>query len=166
VSERPRKPFGRKFDRRGPRRPTESTEERIKRYVLHNSQMGYFTRLDTITTKFNLTENEALTLSGFLLADNKFECVHSRSGDIRLCEAGKRDELRQEEYKRMAQRDDSGETGTRKPGSDRNRQQRKPGERGQRNRGPRSASAPGDRKAGPRRSGRPAESRMRQNNSP
>ena len=104
LSFRPKKQFGRKFDNRGPRRKTESADDRIKSFVIRNSRMGFFTKLKTVAFKLGMTEDEALMASGFLLSSSVLECVHDRNGEIKLCEAGKREEMQQQEYARIGQR--------------------------------------------------------------
>ena len=104
LSFRPKKQFERKFDNRGPRRKTESADDRIKSFVIRNSRMGFFTKLKTVAFKLGMTEDEALMASGFLLSSSVLECVHDRNGEIKLCEAGKREEMQQQEYARIGQR--------------------------------------------------------------
>lgn len=61
-------------------------EDRIRDFVIRNSRNGFFTRVQTVATKFGISKDEAWSLAGTLLADNSIECVHSRDGEAKLCE--------------------------------------------------------------------------------
>ena len=103
MSQRTRRPFrhGKKPFKRAPH---VTTEEKIKNFVIRNSRNGFFTKLKTISFKFELPEDEALSISGSLLADNVLECVHDDNGEAKLCEAGKSFDVMQKEMKRRAEK--------------------------------------------------------------
>lgn len=84
-------PGGRGHRGRGPprRRETATKDELIKNFVIRNSRNGFFTRVHTIATKFETSDDEAWSLIGMLLADNSIECVHDSRGEVKLCEAGR-----------------------------------------------------------------------------
>jgi len=103
VSQRDR-PF-RKFSRKPfSRAPTVTMEEKIKSFVVRNSRAGFFTKLTTISFKFEIPEDEAMSLLSMLLADNVLEIRHDDFGEAKLCEAGKSFEVLQKEQKRRSEK--------------------------------------------------------------
>lgn len=104
MAGRPKKPLRRIYNRRTSKQAAESIEDKIRHFVVRNSRLGFFTRLSTVAQKFGMTEDRALEISGFLLAGNILECVYGRNGEVKLCEAGRRSEIRQQEHKRMVQK--------------------------------------------------------------
>ena len=81
-----KKPF-RKFERR-PKPQTK--EEKIKSFILRNSKNGYFTKVSTLSYKFEISEERAWEIVGELLDEGLVESVHDeKSGDMKLCETGK-----------------------------------------------------------------------------
>lgn len=104
MTPAPERPPRRRFGRSGPKRPKVSVEDRIKSFVIRNSRMGFFTNMKTITTKFGLTEDEALSKLGFLLTNDTLECVHGRNGEIKLCESGKRLEIQSQRHSKAGRR--------------------------------------------------------------
>ena len=103
MSKRTRPPF-RKFGKKTFKKPPPvTTEEKIKNFVIRNSRNGFFTKLTTLSYKFEIPEDEAWVISGSLLADNVLECVHDENGDAKLCEAEKSLEVLQKERQRRTQ---------------------------------------------------------------
>lgn len=80
------KPF-RKFERRT---KSQTTEEKIKDFVLRNSKNGYYTKVSTLSYKFEISEDRAWEIVGGLLDDGLVESIHDqRTGEMKLCETGK-----------------------------------------------------------------------------
>ncbi len=81
-----RKPF-RRFKKR---EPSLSTEQKVEQFVLRNSKSGYFTKVSTISYKFEVSESRTWDIVGELLSNGVFESIHDEyTGDMKLCEAGK-----------------------------------------------------------------------------
>ena len=81
-----RKPF-RKFSQRA--KPL-TTDQKIKSFVLRNSKNGYFTKVSTLSYKFEISEDRAWEIVGELLDDGAIESIHDeRTGEMKLCESGK-----------------------------------------------------------------------------
>ena len=81
-----KKPF-RKFKQRA--KPI-TTEQKIKSFVLRNSKNGYFTKVSTLSYKFEISQDRAWEIVGELLDDGSIESTHDeRTGDMKLCETGK-----------------------------------------------------------------------------
>jgi len=81
-----RKPF-RRFKKR---EPSLSTEQKIESFVLRNSKNGYFTKVSTISYKFEISQSKGWDIVGELLAAGTLESIHDEStGEMKLCETGK-----------------------------------------------------------------------------
>jgi len=81
-----RKPY-RKFKRSG---PSLTREQQIEKFVLQNSQNGFFTKVSTIPYKFEISESRAWEIVGELLSNGSLESIHDEnSGEMKLCETGK-----------------------------------------------------------------------------
>ena len=81
-----RKPF-RKFKKRG---PSLTTEQKVKQFIIRNSKNGYFTRVSTISYKFDVPEEKAWEIVGEFLSEGSLESTHDeKSGEMKLCEPGK-----------------------------------------------------------------------------
>jgi len=81
-----RKPF-RKFKRK---EPSLTREQQIEKFILRNSQNGFFTKVSTIPYKFEISESRAWEVIGELLSNNTLESVHDEiTGEMKLCEPGK-----------------------------------------------------------------------------
>ena len=81
-----RKPF-RRFTKKG---PSLTTEQKIEKFILRNSDNGYFTKVTTIPYKFEISESKAWDVVGELLSDGKIESIHDEfTGEMKLCETGK-----------------------------------------------------------------------------
>ena len=80
------RPF-RKFNQR--QKPL-STEQKIEKFVLRNSDNGYFTKISAISKKFEIPEDKTWDVIGELLTDGKIESTHDEySGEMKLCATGK-----------------------------------------------------------------------------
>ena len=80
-----KKPF-RKFKRSKP----QSKEEKIKSFVIRNSKNGYYTKVSTLHFKFEISQDRAWEIVGELLDGGEIESIHDeKSGEMKLCEAGK-----------------------------------------------------------------------------
>ena len=72
---------------------------------MRNSKNGYFTRISTLSHKFEIPEGKAWEIVGILLSDGIVESDHdTRSGEMRLCETGKIYEILSQENKRKIQK--------------------------------------------------------------
>ena len=81
-----RKPY-RNFKKR---EPSLTTEEKVESFVKRNSQNGYFTKVSTISYKFDVSEDMAWSIVGELLSSGSFESIHDDyTGEMKLCEMGK-----------------------------------------------------------------------------
>jgi len=81
-----RKPY-RNFRKR---EPSLTTEQKVEQFVIRNSKNGYFTKVSTISYKFDVSEDMAWSIVGELLSGGLFESIHDEySGDMKLCENGK-----------------------------------------------------------------------------
>ncbi|EGG42373.1 hypothetical protein Nlim_0554 [Candidatus Nitrosarchaeum limnium SFB1] len=84
-----KRPF-RRFNNKSSRPKTQTTEDRIKDFVLRNSKNGYYTKVSTLSYKFEIPEDKALEIVGGLLVDGTLESVHDQfTGEMKLCEVGK-----------------------------------------------------------------------------
>ena len=92
-----------RFNRFSKRSKPQTTEEKIKTFVLRNSKNGYFTRVSTLSYKFEVSEERAWEIVGELLSDGTVESIHDeRSGEMKLCETGKIYEILSQENKRKS----------------------------------------------------------------
>lgn len=65
-------------------------EEKIKNFVLRNSKNGYYTKVSTLPQKFKISEEKSWEIVGELLDEGTVESSHDeKSGEMKLCEAGK-----------------------------------------------------------------------------
>ncbi len=106
MSERFKKSPFRKFDRRPRKRERPpTTEELIKNFVIRNSRNGFFTKIPTLSFKFEIPQDAAWEMAGTLIAENVLEVIHDeRTGDPKLCEAGKSYEVLQKEMQRRREK--------------------------------------------------------------
>ncbi len=81
-----RKPY-RNFKKR---EPSLTKEQKVEQFVMRNSQNGFFTKVSTISYKFEVSEEMAWNIVGELLSNGLFESIHDEnSGEMKLCEFGK-----------------------------------------------------------------------------
>lgn len=72
------------------RSKTQTIEEKIKNFILRNSKNGYYTKVSTLSYKFETPEDKVWEIVGALLTDGDIESVHDEfTGEMKLCEAGK-----------------------------------------------------------------------------
>ena len=98
--------FNKKPFRKSTRRlKSQTTEERIKDFVLRNSKNGYYTKVSTLSYKFEISQERSWEIVGELLDDGSVESVHDeRSGEMKLCETGKTYLIMDLELKRKRQK--------------------------------------------------------------
>ena len=78
-----------------------STEQKIEKFVLRNSDNGYFTKISTISKKFEISESRTWDIIGELLTEGKIESTHDEfSGEMKLCATGKTYVILNSEQKR------------------------------------------------------------------
>jgi len=78
------------FENRTPRAKTQTIEDKISDFILRNSKNGYYTKVSTLTYKFEITEDKAWEIVGTLLTYGTFESIHDEfTGEMKLCESGK-----------------------------------------------------------------------------
>ncbi len=70
------------------KRPRLTDYEKIKKFILRNSQNGYFTRVPTIAYKFEIPHARAWDIVGELLTDNIIESYHDNTGEMKVCATG------------------------------------------------------------------------------
>jgi len=69
---------------------TQTIEDRIRDFVLRNSKNGYYTKVSTLSYKFEIPEDKAWEIVGGLLTDGSLESIHDEyTGEMKLCETGK-----------------------------------------------------------------------------
>jgi len=67
-----------------------TTEQKVESFVKRNSQSGYFTKVSTISYKFDVSEDMSWNIVGELLSSGDFESMHDDyTGEMKLCETGK-----------------------------------------------------------------------------
>ena len=72
------------------RQPSLTTEQKIESFIKRNSQNGFFTKVSTLSYKFDVSEDMAWSIVGELLSSGSFDSIHDEyTGDMKLCEAGK-----------------------------------------------------------------------------
>jgi hypothetical protein len=96
-----KKPF-RKFRQRT--KPL-TTDQKIKSFVLRNSKNGYFTKVSTLSYKFEISPDRAWEIVGELLDEGEIESNHDeRTGEMKLCESGKTYNIANQELKRKREK--------------------------------------------------------------
>jgi hypothetical protein len=87
------------------REKSQTIEERVKNFILRNSKNGFYTKISTLSYKFEIPQDQAWSVAGDLLADGILESIHDdRTGEMKLCEAGKIYEILDQEQKRKRQK--------------------------------------------------------------
>ena len=77
---------------RGTRRkePFLTIEEKVEQFVLRNSRNGFFTRVSTIHSKFDVSQERTWEIVGTLLTGGTLESTHDPiTGEMKLCEIDK-----------------------------------------------------------------------------
>jgi len=96
-----KRPF-RKFTKKA---PSLTTEQKVERFILRNSENGFFTKVTTIPYKFEISESKAWDVVGELLTSGKIESVHDEiSGEMKLCKRGQTYSIMNSEQKRKRQK--------------------------------------------------------------
>ena len=96
-----KKPF-RKFQRNS---KPQTTEEKIKSFVIRNSKNGYYTKVSTLSYKFEISQDRAWEIVGELLDEGVVESTHDENtGDMKLCEPGKTYSILNLEQKRRREK--------------------------------------------------------------
>jgi predicted transcriptional regulator len=110
--------FNKKPFRRSVRRPkSQTTEEKIKDFVIRNSKNGYYTKVSTLSYKFEISQERAWEIVGELLDEGSVESVHDeRSGEMKLCETGKTYLIMDLELKRKRQKSKEFNKSKKQPG--------------------------------------------------
>ena len=82
-----------------------SREEKIEKFILKNSQNGFFTKFSTISYKFEISESKAWDIIGELLSNGLIESTHDEfSGEMKLCQTDKMYQIMNLERKRKKQK--------------------------------------------------------------
>ncbi|MCV0372630.1 MAG: hypothetical protein K5793_03655 [Nitrosarchaeum sp.] len=83
----------------------QTTEEKIKSFILRNSRNGYYTKISTLPYKFEISEDRAWEIAGALLGEGDLESIHDEhTGEMKLCEAGKIYDILSQEQKRKKEK--------------------------------------------------------------
>jgi len=81
-----KRPF-RKFQKK---ESSLTTEQKIEKFILRNSDNGYFTKVSTISFKFEISQNKVWGIMGELLSNGTIESVHDEiTGEMKLCKVEK-----------------------------------------------------------------------------
>ena len=84
---------------------SQTTEEKIKEFVIRNSKNGYYTKVSTLSYKFEISEERAWEIVGVMLDEGLVESVHDeKSGEMKLCETGKTYLILDLEFKRKREK--------------------------------------------------------------
>ena len=68
------------------KKPFLNVEDRVEQFIIRNSKNGFFTRISTISSKFEISEEETWTIVGALLTKGTLESTHDLySGEMKLC---------------------------------------------------------------------------------
>jgi len=93
------------FRKSGRRSKPQTTEEKIKSFVMRNSKNGYYTKVSTLSYKFEISQDRAWEIVGQLLDEGLVESVHDENtGEMKLCETGKTYIIMDLEQKRNRQK--------------------------------------------------------------
>jgi len=83
----------------------QTIEEKIKSFVLQNSKNGYYTKVSTLSYKFDISQERTWEIVGEILDDGSIESVHDqKSGEMKLCETGKMYSIMNLEQKRKREK--------------------------------------------------------------
>ncbi len=97
--------FNKKSFRKFKRPKSQTTEEKIKDFVLRNSKNGYFTKVSTLPYKFEISQERTWEIVGGILDDGTIESVHDqKSGEMKLCETGQTYTIMNLEQKRKREK--------------------------------------------------------------
>ena len=97
--------FNKKPFRKFKNTKSQTTEEKIKNFVLRNSKNGYYTKVSTLPFKFEISQERAWEIVGEILDEGKIESTHDqKSGEMKLCETGKMYSIMNLEQKRKREK--------------------------------------------------------------
>ena len=83
------------------REPSLTTEQKVEQFVIRNSKNGFFTKVSTISYKFDVSSDMAWSIVGELLSSGLFDSIHDEyTGEMKLCETGKVYAIKDLEMKR------------------------------------------------------------------
>ena len=72
------------------REPSLTTEQKVEQFVIRNSKNSFFTKVSTISHKFDVSPDMAWSIVGELLSSGLFDSIHDEyTGEMKLCETGK-----------------------------------------------------------------------------
>ncbi|MGD2106811.1 MAG: hypothetical protein PVH93_04315 [Nitrosopumilaceae archaeon] len=72
---------------------------------MRNSKNGYFTKVSTLSYKFEISQDRAWEIVGELLDEGSIESLHDeRTGEMKLCEYGKTYNIANLELKRKREK--------------------------------------------------------------
>jgi len=92
----------RRFSKKG---PALTTEQKVAKFILRNSENGFFTKVTTIPYKFEISESKAWDVVGELLSGGKIESTHDKiSGEMKLCKTGQMYSIMNSENKRKREK--------------------------------------------------------------
>ena len=85
-----------------------TVEKKIEKFILRNSNSGFFTKTSTIPYKFEISESRTWDVIGELLNNGLIESIHDEfTGEMKLCEYGKTYLIMDLERKRKKQKNRS-----------------------------------------------------------
>ena len=97
--------FNKKSFRKFKSSKSQTTEEKIKDFVLRNSKNGYYTKVSTLPYKFEISQERAWQIVGEILDEGIIESIHDqKSGEMKLCETGKTYTIMNLEQKRKREK--------------------------------------------------------------
>jgi len=97
------------------REPSQTIEQKVESFIMRNSRSGFFTKVSTISYKFEVSEDKAWSIVGEVLSSGSFESTHDEySGEMKLCEYGKKYAIMELERKRKKEKYKSKKQSTKK----------------------------------------------------
>ncbi|MCV0430143.1 hypothetical protein [Nitrosopumilus sp.] len=82
-----------------------TTEQKVEQFIIRNSNNGFFTKVSTISYKFDIPKDTAWSIVGELLASELFDSIHDEyTGEMKLCETGKIYTIKNMEMKRKREK--------------------------------------------------------------
>ncbi len=82
--------FNRKSFKKFKKSKPQTNVEKIRNFVLRNSKNGYYTKVSTLSYKFDIPQEKVWDIVGEILDEGTVESLHDeKSGEMKLCETGK-----------------------------------------------------------------------------
>ena len=82
-----------------------TVEQKIEKFILRNSKSGFFTKVSTISYKFEISESRTWDVVGELLSNGLLESIHDEfTGEMKLCEVEKTYSIMDLERKRKREK--------------------------------------------------------------